>query len=324
MALFIAILLQPALAWFEKKHWPFSISLAVISMSTLTILWLFGMLVYRTGKSIVAQKDKLLGQIDVRLEGVLGWVNTLPGVSLEAGGVTDLLSNILTYDWLLKSSGEFAGLLGSFTGSFFMTALYLIALIGGILRYEQYIGYLKSGRQDEEAKLLAGFEQVKASIVTYMKVKFLISILTGLGYYLVCLVFGIDFALFWGFLAFVLNFVPTFGSIVATIPPMLLALVQVESFGTIGLVAGLLIIVQVVFGNIIEPKLMGASLKLNTVTVILGLLFWGYLWGVAGMVLSVPLLVLMKVVLGQFSGAGILVKLMSGGNMTDMDDSLPK
>jgi predicted PurR-regulated permease PerM len=163
---------------------------------------------------------------------------------------------------------------------------------------------------------LEGFEQVKGSIVTYIKVKFLMSLCTGIGYGLICWMFGIDFPLFWGYIAFVLNFIPTVGSIIATVPPFLLGLIQLGSFGSILGLMALLLIVQFTFGNIIEPRLMGVSLALNTVVVILGLVFWGYLWGVIGMVLSVPMLVLVKVILAQFDDAKIVVRLMGTSKLS--------
>ena len=142
------------------------------------------------------------------------------------------------------------------------------------------------------------------------------SLCTGIGYGLICWAFGIDFPLFWGYLAFVLNFIPTVGSVVATIPPMLLGLIQLGSPGAVIGLLLLLLVTQFSFGNIIEPRLMGSSLSLNTVVVILGLVFWGYLWGVVGMVLSVPMLVLVKVVLAQFKEAQIVVRLMGTSNIT--------
>lgn len=314
MAMFIAILLQPALAWFERQKIGFGISLSAISISSLSALALFGIFVYQTGKSLMTEKEKLLGQINIKLSGILEKLNTLPGVSLESSDIVDKLGQLMSYDWILKSSGTFAGMLGDFTGIFFMTAIYLVAFLGGILRYEQYIHYLQDD-QDESQKMLEGFEQVKTSIVTYMKVKFFMSLCTGVGYGLVCWLFGIDFPLFWGYLAFMLNFIPTVGSIIATIPPLLLGLIQLDSTLAIMGLLILLLIIQVTFGNIIEPKLMGNSLSLNTVVVILGLVFWGYLWGVAGMVLSVPMLVLTKVILAQYKEAQILVKLMGSSNI---------
>ncbi len=315
LALFIAILLQPVLAWFERKNIGFGISLSVISISTLSGLALFGILVYQTGKSLMNEKDKLLSQINVKLSSILEKINTLPGVELESIDIVDKIGQLMSYDWIIKSSSTFAGMLGDFTGSFFMTAIYLVAFLGGILRYEQYIHYLQEDQVDSQ-KMLEGFEQVKTSIVTYMKVKFFMSLCTGVGYGLICWMFGIDFPLFWGYLAFVLNFIPTVGSIIATIPPLLLALIQLDTtMAIVGLVLVLLVI-QITFGNVIEPKLMGNSLSLNTVVVILGLVFWGYLWGIPGMVLSVPLLVLTKVILAQFKEAQILVRLMGSSNIS--------
>lgn len=314
LALFIAILLQPALAWFERRNVPFGISLSIISISSLSALALFGMLVYQTGRGLMSEKEKLLSQINVKLSNMLESVNQIPGVVLESSDVVDKISQLMSYDWIIKSSSIFAGMLGDFTGSFFMTSLYLVAFLGGILKYEQYIHYLQEDSDDSE-KMLQGFEQVKNSIVTYMKVKVMMSLGTGIGYGLICWFFGIDFPIFWGFLAFVLNFIPTVGSIIATIPPLLLGLVQLDSTGTILALLLILLVIQITFGNIIEPKLMGDSLSLNTVVVILGLVFWGYLWGVAGMVLSVPLLVLTKVILTQFKEAQILVRLMGSSKI---------
>ena len=314
LALFIAILLQPALAWFEHKSVPFGISLSIISISSLSVLALFGMLVYQTGRGLMQEKEKLLAQINLKLSNILESVNQLPGVSLESSDLVEKIGQLMSYDWILKSSGTFAGMLGDFTGSFFMTSLYLVAFLGGILKYEQYIHYLQEDSGESE-KMLQGFEQVKNSIVTYMKVKVMMSLGTGIGYGLVCWLFGLDFPIFWGYLAFMLNFIPTVGSIIATIPPMLLGLVQLDSTGAILGLLLILLVIQVTFGNILEPKLMGDSLSLNTVVVILGLVFWGYLWGVAGMVLSVPLLVLTKVILTQFKEAQILVRLMGSSKI---------
>jgi len=316
LALFLAILLEPVLAWFERNSIGFGISLSVISITSLSALGLFGILVYQTGKSLMQEKEKLLSQINDKLSHILDRVNNLPGVYVESSDIVDNLSQLLSTDWLVESSGTFAGMLGNFTGSFLITSIYLIAFLSGILNYKQYIRYLQDN-EDDFQKMLDGFEQVKDSIVTYIKVKFFMSLCTGISYCLICWMFGIDFAIFWGYLAFVLNFIPTVGSIIATIPPLLLGMIQLGSTGeVIGLMA-LLVVIQFIFGNIIEPKLMGSSLSLNTVVVILGLVFWGYLWGVIGMVLSVPMLVLIKVVLVQFEDAQIVVRLMGTSNINN-------
>ena len=308
LAFFLALLLQPALAWFQSKKLPFGLSLFVISAITASVIYLFGMLIYQTGAAIVEQKAELLGQINTKLNGILSWFNDLSGLQFSANEAVNQISEMISADWLLKSTGNFAEALSNFSSVFFMTLLYLIVLLGSIMKYEQYIRYLSEGSSDTD--LLPGFEKVKGSIVTYIKVKVLVSLLTGTTYFIICWAFGIKFALFWGFLAFILNFIPTFGSIIATIPPLLLGLIQFESTGILLLLLLCLFAAQTAFGNILEPKMMGTSLALNTITVLLGLVFWGYLWGVVGMVLSVPLLVLIKVILEEVPGAQILVRLM--------------
>ncbi|MDN5199844.1 AI-2E family transporter [Fulvivirgaceae bacterium BMA10] len=315
LALFFAILLQPILAWFERKKWPFGLSLIVIYVTSLGTVSLIGMLIYQTGVSLVKQKEKLLGQINVKLHGILNWFEGLSGIQIQSSDITETLSQMMSTDWIIKSSGTLAGFLGDFTGVFVMTSLYLVAFLGGILKYEQYIHYLEEGNDIKESNILKGFEQVKGSIVTYIKIKFFMSLLTGLGYGVTCWLFGIDFALFWGFLAFILNFIPTVGSIVATVPPILLGLIQVDSAGALIALLLVLIGIQLFFGNVLEPRLMGSSLSLNTVAVIFGLVFWGYLWGVTGMILSVPLLVLIKVILVQIPDANLLVRLMGSSKV---------
>jgi AI-2 transport protein TqsA len=143
-----------------------------------------------------------------------------------------------------------------------------------------------------------------------MRVKFIMSICTGIGTGIVCLIFNIKFAIFWGFLAYLLNFIPTFGSIAGVIPPVLMATIQFDSFTYIMLILALLFVVQTIFGNILEPIYMGSSVSLNTIAVIMGLLFWGFLWGIYGMFLSVPLMVMVKTVLSQIDGAEVFARLL--------------
>ena len=213
-------------------------------------------------------------------------------------------------DWILQSTKNIASTVGDITSLFFMIFIFLIATLGGIVNYKIHLQYLTEGSEQKSKKAIENFEQVKDSIIKYIKVKVLVSLATGIGFWIVCISFGVDFAIFWGFLAFILNFIPTVGSIVATVPPVLLGLIQLPGTGSLLFMAICLILVQAVIGNIIEPKIQGSALSLNMTTVLIGLLFWGFLWGVAGMILSVPLMVVIKVILSQFPNAGVLVRMM--------------
>lgn len=310
-AFFIGLLLEPLIQFLIKKGWPYTVSIILITLLTLGFLFLVGLIVFDTGTQIVAEKDKLLNQIDLKFDDILANLSFIPGIdTLETDGFTEMLNELISVEFLISTSGMIAGQLGTFTFDFILSAIYLVAVLGSIVQYEQYISYLEEGDEKRQQRLLKSFVEVKTSIVSYMKVKFLTSLCTGIFFGLLSWVFGVDFALFWGFLAFVLNFIPTVGSIVATIPPTLLGLIQIDAGGSFFLFVTLLVATQFIWGNVIEPMLLGSSVALNTVTVILGLVVWGYIWGVAGMLLSVPLIVLAREILAQNPDADLLVRLM--------------
>lgn len=310
-AFFIGLLLEPLIQYLSKKGWPYSISIILISILTLGFLFLIGLIVFDTGAQIVAEKDKLLGQIDQKFESIIDSLSFIPGIDIvQTDGLIETLNKLISIEFLINTSGIVAGQVGTFTFDFVLSAIYLVAVLGSIVRYEEYIGYLEGDDEKGQQLLLESFIEVKSSIVSYMKVKFLTSLCTGIFFGGISWLFGVDFALFWGFLAFILNFIPTVGSIVATIPPTLLGLIQIDGGGTFVLFVALLVATQFVWGNVIEPLLMGSTVALNTVTVILGLVVWGYIWGVAGMLLSVPLIVLAREILAQNPDAAVLVKLM--------------
>jgi predicted PurR-regulated permease PerM len=310
LAMFIAMLLQPIMAWLERKKVPFGVSLALIWTVISAISFGIGTIVFQTGNSIYHQKDKLLLQITNKLLELLGNLNNTFGLQLDMADLIRQIPIVFSKEFLLNSGGDVVGFLGSFTGIFSLMLIYLIIMLGGILKYENYLRYLGGEKKQQQAKLINSFEQVKKSIATYIRVKFIMSLFTGIGTYIVCLLFHIDFALFWGFLAFVLNFLPTVGSIAGVVPPALMGIIQLDTLGMVGLLIFVLFLVQTLFGNILEPIFMGKGVALNTIVVILGLLLWGYLWGFYGMLLSVPLMVTVKVILSNVEGAGFLVRLL--------------
>ncbi|HDL18350.1 MAG TPA: AI-2E family transporter [Bacteroidetes bacterium] len=142
--------------------------------------------------------------------------------------------------------------------------------------------------------------------------KTLISLATGLIATIILIVFGVDFAVVWGMLTFLLNYIPNIGSIIATAPPILVAFLQFDSFLRPLWITVLLLLVQMAMGNIIEPKFMGKSLDLSPLVVILFLIFWGFLWGIVGMILAVPIAATIKIVTANFPALRPVSVLMSG------------
>lgn len=138
-------------------------------------------------------------------------------------------------------------------------------------------------------------EQVQKYIVTKTLISFLTSIVVGI----ILFFFGLDFLVVWVFFTFLFNFIPNIGSILAVLFPALIALVQFESIGYAVLIGGILTGAQNIIGNFIEPKIMGNRLGLNPLVILLSLLLWGYIWGIVGMFLSVPLTAVIKIILSN-------------------------
>jgi predicted PurR-regulated permease PerM len=138
-------------------------------------------------------------------------------------------------------------------------------------------------------------EKVVGEIQTYLGIKTVISLATGLILGAWCYVMDLDFPVLLGLMAFVLNYVPTVGSIIAAVPAVLLSIILHGTLPHALAVTGGYVVVNTVFGNILEPNLMGRRLGLSTLVVILSLLFWGWAWGPLGALLSVPLTVVVKI-----------------------------
>ena len=130
----------------------------------------------------------------------------------------------------------------------------------------------------------------------YLSIKTLVSIVTGLLIYVSLAIMGLDQAIMWGLIAFFLNYIPNIGSIIASIPAILIALIQFNFFYAF-LVALIYIFINIIMGSIIEPKYLGKELGLSTLIIFLSLIFWGWLLGPVGMLLSVPLTMVMKIAL---------------------------
>ena len=171
-----------------------------------------------------------------------------------------------------------------------------------------YVGFLFAERASFPGKLAKLFPDVNRAahvdrivqsitwnVHRYVLIKTIISVLTGLLVYLVMLLFGLEFAETWALLTVFLNFIPNIGSIVATLIPTLAALVQFDSWTPVLLIFTIITLIQFSVGNLIEPQLMGRSLNLSPFVIILSLTFWGAIWGIVGMFLAVPIMVMVMI-----------------------------
>lgn len=162
--------------------------------------------------------------------------------------------------------------------------------------------------------------KINQSIRTYISVKIFTSFLTGFLSYLVMEFFGLDFAVLWAFIIFLLNFIPSIGSITATSLPLLFSLIQFGSFGTFIILLILIVGIQILVGNYIDPMMMGSRLNISPLVILFSLVAWGSMWGFAGMIFSVPIMAVLIIIFAQFESTRFISILLSADGNIDVED----
>lgn len=223
----------------------------------------------------------------------------VPNVSslLEGFDFTDIISNFIN---------TFSGI----AGNIFLILIYVLFLF---LEQVSFPLKLQAIFNDEEdyGRVQGILIRINKAISSYISVKTAVSVLTGGLSYIVMAIIGLDFAAFWAFLIFLLNYIPSIGSLIATAFPSLMAILQFETLTPFIVILIGVGAIQLIVGNVIEPRMMGSSLNISSLVMILSLSLWGTLWGVPGMVLCVPITVIMMIIFAQFESTKPIAILLS-------------
>lgn len=302
VALFLVYLLIPPYRWLGRHRVPPLLSCIVMVAGLLVCFTALGVLM---GNSFADLQEKLPRYRESLARLVDRATTEIPGLKagvmrrLEGSGELDPATRMLqTLLWALSS----------FLSQSFIVLIYLFFMLAERSGMDQQIcRAFALERADEIRAFLA---RINASITEYIVVKTLMSLLGGMLTWAVLFLFGVDYAVLWGVIAFLLNYIPYLGSIVATVLPVLLSLVQFEDpLRTISILA-LLLVIQNGIGYLIEPRLAGQRLDLRPLVIILALAFWGTLWGIVGMILAVPLVVVIKTILEQAPATRPLARML--------------
>ena len=176
-----------------------------------------------------------------------------------------------------------------------------------------FVGFMLVGSTGMEMSRAGFWGEVQSRIQRYIIVKALVSALTGVLVGLTLVLLGVDLALVFGVFAFLLNFIPSLGSIVATLLPLPVVLVSPDLTPTARVLAIVLpLVIQFIIGNIVDPKLMGKSLDLHPVTLLLALILWGTLWGIVGMFLATPITAILKIIFERMEVTTPFAELLAG------------
>jgi predicted PurR-regulated permease PerM len=228
-------------------------------------------------------------------------------IGIEKMPTTDRLMESLNLGALLSWLG---GAVGSILGEIVLVVIYVAFLLAEQRHLPEKIDRLASN-EDNAKRIRLLTSTISKQVQTYVWIKTVVSILTGFVSYVILRLVGVDFAAVWALIIFLLNYVPTVGSALGVVFPALLTLVQFETLTPFVLIVIGLGATQFVIGNVVEPALMGKSLNLSSFVIILSLTFWGMIWGIAGMVLCVPITVSIAIVCSNFNRLHWIAVLLS-------------
>jgi predicted PurR-regulated permease PerM len=286
LSAFIAILGASPMFWLQRRGLPVWLALTIVMLAVFLAGLLLAGLV---GTSVAAFSENLPlyeNRLRQLLDTLIAWLDSInihlsgPALSeaFDPGAVMKLVATLFNAITNMLANGVLV----------LMTVIFMLLEASGMpAKLRTVLG---------PSRRFGGFDSFVRNLQHYMAIKTIVSLITGLLVTLVLVVIGVDFPLLWGLLAFLLNYVPNIGSIIAAVPAVLLAMVQLGPWQA--LFAGLgYLAINLIMGNILEPRFMGHGLGLSPLIVFLSLLFWGWLLGPVGMLLSVPLTITAKIAL---------------------------
>lgn len=277
----------------------------LLNLLSMGIIFFFGQLIVVMVTANVIEFQKVMPQYEKNI------VTSIKGIEDFIGedGIKWLLEKVSKIDFMEYIQKGIDSLTSVFS-SVFLIIIYVMFLLLEERFFRNKIKAMYS-KSEEFSMVNSIIKKINKSLGKYLSMKTLVSLITGVLSFIALKIIGVDFAIFWAFLIFLLNYIPTVGSIIATVFPALMALLQFADFTYFFIVLGVVGTLQVVIGNIIEPRLVGNSLNVSPIVVILSLAYWGALWNIVGAMLCVPITVMLVIIFSQIDSTRKIAILMS-------------
>lgn len=314
IAYFLFFMFQPFNNFLARRKIPHILVVMLDILIMVLVLWGF----YSVIAAAFNRFNRAIPQYTEKLNHIVQSTAAYFGIddqSVSDFDILDILNQTLDFGGI--AGGFFSSTL-SFVSTVFFVLFFFIFISGGHNKIvdairRRYLEHrvekefpedekddaIKKIKEERSSYIDRTFKNIPVKIQNYIVTKFIISLGTASIVGLILWLFKIDFLVVWIVLTFLLNFIPNIGSIIAVILPTAIALVQYESFGYAFLIAAIISGIQNIFGNIVEPKVMGDKLGLNPLVILLSLLLWGYIWGLVGMFLSVPITAVIKILISE-------------------------
>jgi len=289
LAVLLGYALSPVLARLRKWRVPRPVAIIAVLVLTIAVVYLVGLIVYSSAKTFATELPVYEEKLKVLLTEV-GDALEIPSLKVDPTEWLKALNFERMAKVLLSALGPFL----NFMSGLLLVLLFLVFIIAGRGGLERKVGGAFPPR--EASRVVSMVRTIDGQIQKYLAIKTLMNILTGVLTGSVLALFGVPFGVLFGFLAFLFGYVPTIGSIIVVVPAVLLAFFNAASIWPAFWLFVVLTVIHQAIGNILEPRLMGRGLGLSPLLVLFALFFWGWLWGVPGMILAVPILAVVKII----------------------------
>jgi predicted PurR-regulated permease PerM len=287
LALFISIICEQPVSWLEKRKIPRGLALVIVILGMIILFSGFAVLIGGTISSFSGNLSKYESTLTSLSDSFVKFLND-KGLNIHQDQLFSFIQPAKILEFTATALNTLVNMMGN-------TFLILLIVLFTLMEFGSFSVKAKAILigTDESVSYISTILQ---NIRHYLGIKTLICLLTGVFVFIALLIIGVDYPLLWALIAALMNYIPNIGSIIAALPAVLFALVQL-GFGGALWTLGSFMIVNNVVGNFIEPRIMGKGLGLSTLVVFLSLLFWGFILGPVGMFLSVPFTMTIKIIL---------------------------
>lgn len=306
-SMFISLLFLPLMRWFNKRKVPKFISIFVVILIFAALFKIGGELVKLSSREILATDTLFLQKAETKVLDLMTSIEQFFGI--EYFNESDnIFTNLFQKESVSKYFGSTLDFISKTLTMTLMTAFFVILWLAESINFEKLLNNTILKQKYASVKT---FMKIEKDLLTFIKVKIFVSLLTGIGTGLACVFFDVNFPIFWGLFAFIINFVQMVGSFVCVILLSLFAFVQLDTTSILFFFILSITGVQVLFGSILEPIFMGRSFSINIITILVMLMLWGYIWGIAGLIMAIPLTVFIKIILEKFPKTKVIAGFLS-------------
>ncbi|MEQ8904368.1 AI-2E family transporter [Ekhidna sp.] len=306
-SMFIALLFLPLMRWFKKKRVPKVLSITIVILIIAAFFKLSGELIQLSSREILATDNAFFEKAKIKLTTLLNSLEVFFGVDFLQG--EDTLGSLIQKDTIIKNFAPTVGFITDTVSMTLVTIFFVVLFLAGSIDMQKV---LNSTILKQHFSSVKTFMKIEKELITFIKVKFFLSLFTGIGIGIACWGFGVSFPIFWGLFAFMINFLQMIGSVITVVLLAIFAFVEIESASMLFLFVLTTTGVQTLFGGVLEPIFMGKSFSINVITILIMLMLWGYVWGIPGLIMSIPITVFLKILFDQSDRTKVISELISG------------